>query len=70
MPGAWPIDIKLSVFGVVYPSLNPSPHAERDLRRRFFPLSVYGEGAGGGVNKHKNTPQFLSLMRMGAWPGQ
>jgi hypothetical protein len=58
-----PLDIKLSVFRAIYPSLNPSPHAERDLRHRFLPLSVYGEE--GGVNQRTNTRQFLKLMHMG-----
>jgi hypothetical protein len=43
---------------VGYPSLTPSPPPERGLSSPASPLSVYGEGAGEGVNQTKNRSQF------------
>jgi hypothetical protein len=52
-------DMRSSGFRVVYPSLNPSPHAERDLtRHRFSPLRLRGEGRGRGKSpiEHAEIP--------------
>ncbi len=45
------IGIKIRKSLLIYPTLNPSPQARRDLKTVLRPFLVYGEGVGGWGKK-------------------